>query len=61
MATLPPGADHGLAVARSSTSTEASRLWVRERAIGDATGSISGFTVSVHTEYTATLKSLTPG
>ena len=60
VATLPPGQIAG-SQSLVINLDRASRLWVRERAVGDATGSISGFTVSVHTEYTATLKSLTPG
>jgi hypothetical protein len=60
VATLPPGQIAG-SQSLVVNLDRASRLWVRERTVGDATGSISGFTVSVHTEYTATLKSLTPG
>ena len=60
VATLPPGAVTG---AQSVTINldRATRLWLRERAIGDATGTVSGIPINVHTEYTATLKSLTPG
>jgi hypothetical protein len=60
IATLPPGAITGTQSVTINLD-RASRLWLRERAIGDATGTVSGFPVTIHTEYTATLKSLTPG
>ena len=60
VATLPPGQVTGTQ-SLTVNLDRASRLWVRERGIGDATGTVSGFPVNVHTEYTATLKSLAPG
>ncbi len=57
VATFPPGQIQG-SQSLVINLDRASRLWVRERAVGDATA--AGL-VTVHTEYTATLKSLTPG
>ncbi len=57
VATFPPGQIQGSQTLFINLD-RASRLWVRERAIGDAT---AGGLLTVHTEYNATIKSLTPG
>ena len=60
VANLPPGQITGTQ-SLTVNLDRASRLWVRERGLGDATGTVSGIPVNVHTEYTATITSLTPG
>ena len=40
---------------------KASRLWVRERGVGDGTAVFPPLTIGIHTEYVANLQSLTPG
>jgi hypothetical protein len=57
VATFPPGQIQGSQTLVINLDP-GSRLWVRERATGDAT---AGGVFTVHTEYVATLKSLTPG
>jgi hypothetical protein len=60
VATLPPGQVTGTQ-ALTINLDRGTGLWVRERGIGDATGTVGPITVNVHTEYTATLQSLSPG
>jgi hypothetical protein len=57
VATFPPGQVQG-SQSLIINLDRGSRLWVRERATGDATA--AGL-LTVHIEYVATLKSLTPG
>jgi len=57
VATLPPGQLTGTQ-SLTINLDRASRLWVRERSVGDVAA--AGL-LTVHTEYTATLTSLTPG
>ncbi len=59
VATLPPGQVSGTQ-SLTVNLDRASRLWVRERGVADATATISGFTLTVHNEYTATIQSLSP-
>ncbi len=60
VATLPPGTVTGTQ-SLTVNLDRASRLWVKERGVADASATVSGFPVTVHSEYSATIQSLAPG
>ena len=59
-ATLPPGQVTGTQTLTLNLD-KTTRLWVRERGVGDGTAVFPPFNIQIHSEYVANIQALTPG